>query len=294
MGARELALLAALALMWAASFTFIKIAVATVPPATIVAGRLAVAAVLLWAYLALTGRRLPRPGRAWRLYGVLAVTGNTLPFLLIAWAETRVDSGLAAILIGTVPVITVLLAHRLSPDEPLGAHTWAGVALGLAALVVLAGPHALAGLGGTLLAQVALVGAAASYALNGLLVRRIRADVVSASAAVLVASAALALPISLALDRPWQLAPSWAAVWAVLAQGAFSTALATIAFFHLVTVAGAAATSFVNYLIPAVAVALGVVWLGERPGWPELAALALILAGLALVNRRRARRPART
>jgi drug/metabolite transporter (DMT)-like permease len=286
MGPRELAALVSLSVLWGGSFTLIKVAVEAIPPATIVAGQLVVASALLWAYLRASADRLPPPGRRWRLYAVLAVTGNVLPFLLISWSETRIDSALAAILVGTVPVITLVLAHFATRDERIYPARAAGVALGFAGVVVVIGPHALAGLGDDVLAELALIGAATCYAVNVLLVRRIGPGVVRASAAVLLVAAVIAVPLSLAIDRPWRLAPTWPALLAVLALGAFSTALATIVFFRLVRAAGATATAMVNYLIPIVGVALAMLFLGERPRPSEFAALALIVAALALVNRR--------
>jgi drug/metabolite transporter (DMT)-like permease len=292
MGPREFAALVLLSLLWSGSFTLIKVAVDTIPPATIVAGRLVVAAALLWAYLRATGHRLPPRGRPWRLYAALAVSGNVLPFLLISWSETRLDSTLAAIINGTVPIVTLALAPLMTADERAGpARAW-GIGLGFAAVVMLMGLEALSGLGRDLIAELALLAAATSYAVNLLLVRRVGTSLAGAATAVTVLAALIAVPLSLAIDRPWQLAPSAAGIAAVLAQGVFSTALATLVFFHLVRVAGATATSTVNTLIPVSGVALGMVFLGERPGTAEFAALALIIASLALVNRRpRAARP---
>ena len=107
---RAFALLIFLAILWSGSFTLTKIAVETVPPATLVAARLVIGAAILWIYLRMIGGRLPPPGPAWTLYTLLAATGNVMPFILIGWAQTRVDSGLAAILIGTMPLITLVIA----------------------------------------------------------------------------------------------------------------------------------------------------------------------------------------
>lgn len=284
MGPRELTLLALLAVAWGGSYTLIKVSIDTVPPATIVAARLVIATLLLWGYMALRGERLPSLAGQWRLYWAVAISGNTLPFLLITWGETHIDAGLAAILIGSVPLMTLALAPLLAADEKAGPARLAGIALGFAALVVLVGPSALAGLGGSLFGELALLAAAAAFAVNGLLVRRIGPAITGASTVVLGLSALVALPIALVVDKPWTLSPAPEAWAAMATQGAISTAWATVVFFHLIRTCGATATSTVNYLVPLAGVALGVAVLGERPGITEFVALAMMLGALLLVR----------
>lgn len=284
MAPRGLALLILLALLWSGGFTLTKIGVTALPPATLVAARLWIAAAVLWLALAAGGGRLPPIGPAWRLYALLAATGNVAPFLLISWGQMGVDSGLAAILIGTTPLITLALAPLVGRDERSGAPRIAGIGLGFVAIVVLFAPR-LAGASGGIMAPLALIAGAGCYALNMLLTRRVGHDLVAAATAVTLLAAMLSLPLALLMDQPWHLRPDLAAVATVFALGAFATALATIVFFRLVRDAGATATSTVNYLIPGLGVLWGVLFLGERPGWAEGLALVLIVAALVLVNR---------
>lgn len=284
-GARELALLVLLSVLWSGAFTLIKVAVWTVPPASLVAGRLLLAAPILWLYMRARGESLPPPGPAWRLYALLAVTGNALPFVLISWGETRIDSGLAAILMGAMPVMTLLLAHALTGDEPIRRHRLIGIVLGFAGVVVLVGPKALAGLGGEVLAQLAVLGGGACYAANMVLARRSPAAPVPAATAVTLIGAIIIAPLAVIVDRPWTLAPAAASLAAMAGLALFSTAVATIVFFVLVARAGATATAMVNYLIPAMGFAWGVLFLGEPATPTAVLALALILAAIALVNR---------
>ena len=283
---RAFALLIFLAILWSGSFTLTKVAVATVPPATLVAARLVVGAAILWLYLRMIGGRLPPWGRAWGLYALLAISGNVLPFILISWAQTRVDSGLAAILIGTMPLITLVIAVLSGVEGRIRALQIAGVGLGFLGVVVLFGPRIGDGAGGAVLAQLALIGGATGYAINVVLARRVVTDLVAVTTAVILLAAVMAIPISLIVEHPWQVTPDAAAVVSTLALGALGTALGTIIFFQLVRRVGATRTSMINYLIPGMGVLWGMMFLGERPGWTEFSALVLIVTALALVNRR--------
>ena len=285
MGPRALALLLLLALLWSTAFTLTKVAVATVPPITVVAVRVVLASLILWLYLRATGRALPGRDAPWGFFMVLALTGNVLPFFVIGWAQITVDSGLAAILIGTMPLITLALAPLFARDEAIGGQRIAGFVLGFIGVVVLFAPRTLGGFDGALAAYFALIVGAILFAVNMLLTRRVTGDITVAATAVSMASVVVAVPLSLAFDRPWQVAPSTESAVAIVALGVFATAFATIVFFQLVRLAGATATSMVNYLIPGLGVLWGVLFLGERPGWAELAALVLIVGALVLVNR---------
>lgn len=280
-----MALLFALSAFWGASFLFIKVAVQSVPPLTVVAGRLLLAAALLAVFVHLRGARLPASLRAWRSFAVIGIAGNVLPFALINWGEIRIESGLAAILIGTMPIFTVLIAHRFTRDERLTRDKLAGIALGFAGLAVLVGPGALAGLGGDIAAELAVCAAAASYAATAVYSRRLaRVSPEVAAAGSIIAGAAIALPLSLAFDRPWALAPSGQALAAIAALAVLSTALAAVIFFHLLASAGATFTALSNYLIPPSGLLWGVLFLAERPSLNALLALAMILAAVAVVG----------
>lgn len=283
---RDLFLLFALSAIWGASFVFIKVAVVTVPPFTVVAARLVIAAALLTAYVYARGDRLPARLGAWRPMLVIGITGNVVPFTLISWAEIRIDSGLAAILIGMMPLFTVLFAHHFTSDERLTRNKLLAIAVGLVGLVVLVGPGAVAGLGSDIAAQLAAILAAISYA--GTAVYSVRfarlAPEVTATGSI-IAAALLILPVSLLFDQPWNLTPSGAGVGAVVALGVASTAVGALMFFALLASAGATFAALSNYLIPVNAVLGGVLLLGERPGVNALLGLALILAAIALVRR---------
>lgn len=284
-------LLFALVAMWGSSFMFNRIAVASLPPWTVVAGRIGLAALVLTLIVYALGRRLPPPGRGWWPYVVVALIGNVIPFFLITWGQQVVESALAGILMAVMPLATMLLAHFLVAGEHLTRQRVSGFTVGFLGIVLLMGPAALAGLGGDavdIVFQLAVLGGALCYALQSVLTRLIiKGDVLVAAAATLLVASVMVVPVALWQDRPWLLAPRTGSLAAVLWLGAGPTALATILYFLLIRSAGPTFMSLVNYLSPCVALFLGLVVMGEHPPAAAYAGLALILAGIAVSQRRR-------
>ena len=287
---RDWALLAALVAMWGSAFMFIKLGVATVPPATLAASRLALGAATLYAVMRSRGLALPPPGRRWLSFAALAIVGNSVPFYLISWGQQVIDSALAGILMAIMPLATLSLAHFFVAGERMTANRALGFSLGFGGIVVLMGPAALAGFGGSLLAvtaQAAVLAGALCYAANSVMARRlIETDFLVASTAVLIVATVVIVPLALVLDRPWTLAPSAGSAAAIVWLGVGPTALATLLYFTLIASAGPTFMSLVNYLSPVVALLAGVTLLGEQPGTSAVAGLGLILLGIALSRRR--------
>ncbi len=284
---RAFLLLMLLAAIWGGSYMLIKLALGTVPPTTIAAARIAIAVPALAGAARIAGVRLPRDLAGWAPYLALGLLSSALPFALIGWGERRIDSALAAILTGVMPLATAALAHVFTDDDRLTVAKATGVALGFAGLIVLVGGDALAGLGDQLAGQLAVVAAALCYAGNAVYARRLgpRPPVATATA-TMVAALVVILPASLIIDRPWRLAPDATALWAIAALGLGATAGGMLIFYALVRSAGATTTALVNYLVPLSGIAWGAAVLGERPPLRAFAALGLILAGVALANRR--------
>jgi drug/metabolite transporter (DMT)-like permease len=284
-------LLLALVAMWGSSFMFNKLGVATVPPLTLVAGRLTIGAVTLLVLLYARGVRLPPPGAIWIAYGVLGVVGNALPFFLITWGQQVVDSALAGILMAAMPLATLVLAHFLVQGERMTRGRVAGFALGFVGILFLMEPAAAAGLGGAalqVLSQLSVLCGALCYSANSIMARLlIRTDFLAAATGTLLVSAILVLPLAIVMDVPWTLAPSASSISAIAWLGIGPTAVATIFYFRLISSAGPTFMSLVNYLSPAVAVFLGVTLLGEQPGVNAYAGLLLILTGIAISQWRR-------
>jgi drug/metabolite transporter (DMT)-like permease len=279
---RDYLLLVSLGAIWGGSFFLIKLAVASVPPLTVAAGRIVVGALLMGAVLALKRVRLPGNSSVWAKLALMGTVGTVLPFALINWGETHIDSGLAAILMSAVPMLTIVLGHFLRRDEQMTGGKAAALVLGGAGVVVLIGPDALRGLGKDLLGQLAVLGACACYSVNSLTARGLAglsAELVTFG--MLAMAAAAAVPLSLAIDRPWELDPSPLSLLAVLGLGLLPTALGYIIAFRIIASAGAGFASFNNYLVPVFGVLWGMILLGEELEARALLALLLIFIGLA-------------
>lgn len=284
-------MLAALVAFWGSAFMFVKVGVSAVPPATLVAARLTIGAVILLAVIRALGYTLPPLGRAWTPYVVLAVVGNCLPYWFISWGQQYIDSALAGILMAAMPLVTLVLAHLFVQGERMTHNRAAGFALGFLGIVLLIGPAAFSGIGGSTLqviSQLAVLAGALCYATSSVLTRlMIKGNVLIASAAMLLVASVVMLPLALIIDRPWTLAPSFASTAAIVWLGIGPTAIATLCYFKLIKSAGPSFMSLVHYLSPPVAVFLGVTLMGEHPGVEAYTGLALILAGIALSQLRR-------
>jgi drug/metabolite transporter (DMT)-like permease len=284
-GVRDYLLLVALGAVWGSSFMLIKLALATIPPLTVATGRVAIGALALILVVAVQRQSWAATRRSWLLLGTMGVLGNVIPFSLINWGETRIDSGLAAILMSTVPLATIVLAPAFVRDEPITMGKIAGVILGMLGVMVLIGPGALTGSHGELLGQIAVTAAAVSYALNGLVARQLpQMPVAVMSAGALVCATIAGLPLTLAVDQPWQLAPSSLSLAALVGLGVINTAGGYLLLFWLTKRTGAGFASFNNFLVPLFGLAWGILLLSERPSPAALLGLMLIFAGLAAVR----------
>ncbi|MDP9966376.1 drug/metabolite transporter (DMT)-like permease [Variovorax beijingensis] len=281
----EWMLLAVLATCWGASYTFIKIGVQTLPPVTLIAARTLIAGLLLLGLLRLRGVRLPREPAMWRRFALQACLNSVLPFTLIAWAERSVDAGLATILNSTSPIFIFLLGLGMGGAEKPTLRRLFGVAAGLAGICLIVGFEALHGLGHSLLAQLGLVAAAVCYGCAAMFGRVFKGlDPMVPAGGSLLCGAAMLLPASLAIDRPWTLAPSAASMAAVLALAVLSTALAFTIYFRLIKTLGPMSTAAQAYLRVPVGVMIGVAFLGEVLSPTAWAGLACIVAGVVAMT----------
>jgi drug/metabolite transporter (DMT)-like permease len=281
----ELALLALLATVWGASYSFIKVGVATIPPVSFIAARTIIAGLLLLGLLRLRGVALPKDPALWRFFLVQACLNSVVPFTLIAWAEQEVNAGLATILNSTSPIFTFLLTALITRHEPATTRKLFGVAAGLAGICLIVGLEALGGVGHQLTAQLAIVAATICYAGAAIFGRRFQGlDPMVPAAGSMICGAIVLLPISLAIDRPWQLAPSTESLLALLALSVISTALAFVIYFRLLRTLGSVGTVAQAYLRVPVGVAIGVIFLGETPSPAAYAGLVCVVLGVAAMT----------
>jgi drug/metabolite transporter (DMT)-like permease len=283
-GRRYLAMLVVLALIWGSSFMFIKIAVRQLDPATLIFGRLGLAALTLAVVVAASSGVRSMVSQLRACAGSLVIVGlvqTAVPFWLLSWGETRIDSGLASIIQASVPIFNAVLAYAFFHEQRVTGPQLVGVVVGFVGVALLVGAQP----GGKLLGALAVVGMAVCYGLGGLLTRRllhgVKPDVIALGTSL---AAALAVsPVGIA-NAPAH-APSAGVVASVVVLGVLGTAFAYLLFFSIIGGAGAAYASLVTYLVPPVALAYGAVFLGESIGVAAVVGLVLILAGVAVGTR---------
>jgi drug/metabolite transporter (DMT)-like permease len=281
----ELALLTALATLWAGSYTFIKIGVETIPPITLIAARTLIAGSILALIMRMRGIRLPRDRETWRNFAIQACLNSVLPFTLIAWAETSIDAGLAVILNSMTPVFTFLITLFWSRHEATTLRKFIGVVLGLTGTCVIVGNQAFAHVGTELLAQLAVVLATICYAGAAIFGRTFKGlDPIAPATGSLLSGAAILIPVSLVVDRPWTLAPSGASAMALVGLAVFSTALAFVIYFRLIHTLGSVGLTAQAYLRAPIGIAIGAYFLGESLSPSAWVGLIFILAGVAFMT----------
>ncbi len=290
MSATDWSILGVLSVLWGGSFFFLALALEGLPPFTIVLARVGFAALLLYLYMRIVGQRLPRGREIWLSFFVVAFFANALPFVMFAYGQQSISSGLASILNATTPLWGVLVAHFFTADERATPGKIVGVALGIAGVVVMTGSDALDGLGGNLPGQAACIVATLAYAIAGVYSRRFKAKgtaPLAVSTGQLAAAAVLVLPLSLVFEQPWSLAmPPASTIWGMVGLVILSTTFAYVLFFRLIETAGATNTLLVTFLIPITAILLGVFALGETLLPKHVLGMALITSGLAAIDGR--------
>jgi len=286
----EWSLLVFLAVLWGGSYFYVGVAIKVLSPLEIVAFRVTLGALLLYFVVRVTGAEMPRDRTTWVAFFVMSLTNNVIPFSLIAWAQSEVASGLAAILNATTPLFAVILAHYLTKDERMTPARVAGVMIGFGGVVIMIGPDAVAGATTDLLADLALLLASVFYALSPIYGRRFGraglAPLVTATGQF-IAAAVIMVPLALIIDRPWTLSMPGPEVWgALFGLGAVSGSLAYIIYYRLLATAGAVNLILVTFLVPVTAILLGALFLGEHLAANHFLGMACIGLGLAAIDGR--------
>jgi drug/metabolite transporter (DMT)-like permease len=283
--AREIALLLLLATLWGASYSFIKVAVASIPPLTLIAARTIIAGALLLAVMRLRGVVLPRDAATWRRFAIQACLNSAVPFTLIAWGQLTVDASLATILNSTTPIFAFLLTAFVTRHEAVTGRKLFGVAVGVLGIALIVGLQALEGLGRGLLAQLAIVAASVCYAGAAVFGKSFKGlDPIVPATGSLLCGAVVLTPLSLLVDQPWALAPTPAALGALLGLSVFSTALAFAIYFRLVQTLGSVGTTASAYLRVPIGVAIGVLLLGERLGSTAIVGLVCVVVAVVAMT----------
>lgn len=281
----ELGLLLLLATAWGASYTFLKIAVATIPPITLIAGRTLIAGVLLVVIMHWRGVKWPTDAVSWRRFLFQACLNSVIPWTMVAWGAQALDAGVATILNSTAPIFTFILTVAVTRHEAVTSRKLIGVIAGMAGICLIVGVQALGGFGEQLIAQIICVLAAVCYAGAAIFGRNFGGlDPMAPAAGSLLCGAAILIPISLVVDRPWTLAPSMNSLLALLAIAVFSTALALVIYFRLIQTLGSVGATAQAYLRVPIGVALGVIFLGEQLSSTVWIGLACVVVGVAAMT----------
>lgn len=277
----------ALGFMWGTSYLWIKVGLETLPPLTLIAGRLALGATLLAVIVAAARQALPRSPRQYAHLFVMSVINIVMPFMLITFGERSMDSALASILNSTVPLFVIVIAPLFLPDEGITLARVAGLAIGFAGVVLLVAPGLTSGPGANVTGELMMIGSSLSYACGNVYARKhVRGMAPMIPALFQVSFAALVVvPLALVVDRPWaDVHPAPIAIVAVVWLGVLGSGLAYLAYFTILRWWGSMRTSMVSYLLPVVGIAAGAIVLGEAVTAVRIGGTALVVAGIAIVS----------
>ena len=283
-------LIGILAILWGGAFFLIEVGLRSYPPITLVFMRLALAVPPMWIAMRLMGERLPKSPRVWGLLTIVGALNCALPFMLFFWGQQYLDSGYASILNATTPLWGVVTAHFLTSDEKATPARIIGVLMGLAGIVVMVGPEAIKGLSNNLLAQIACIVSTVFYSFAAIYGRRLSQTALSPMSVATgqtIAATVLMVPVVLFFDHPWTMAmPRVDSTLAAITLALFSTALAYTLYFRLIDRAGASNAQLVAFLMPILAVVLGIAFLGEHLNQGQIFGAVLIAFGLVIIDGR--------
>lgn len=281
----ELPLLALLALLWGSSYLFTKIAVAEIPPLTLIALRVFGAALFLGLVMAARSDRLPRDGRTWRMLLVQSVLNSIGAWTVLAWGQQYVDASLASVLNSTSPVFVFALIALVTRHETLNRRKLLGAVLGVAGVTLIVGIDVLQGLGTQVAGQMACLTGAALYAGAAIYGKRFgHISAVATAAGTMIWASVVLIPLALIVDQPWSLTPSSKTIAAVLVLSVFCTGVALLLYFRLVRSLGSMGVASQSYLRAGIGVILGVVFLGESLSLAVAIGLGAAIIGVALIN----------
>ncbi len=284
---KEWGAFAILGLIWGSSFLWIKIAVQEVGPFTLVAFRVLFGLLGLLVVMRWQRQSFPRDRRTIRAFIIMGVVNTVIPFILISWGETKIDSSLAAILNGTTPLFTIVIANFWLHDEKITLPRLAGLLVGFVGVIVLVSRDLAAnGVQGDVLGQLAVLFAAISYATALTFSRKYlrgQKPVVQSTMILVVASSVMWVTAPI-VESPFHI-PQLPITWLALAWlGLLGLCIAYLMFFYLNNVWGPTRASLVTYVFPVVGLILGILFLKEEADWRLIAGSALVVASVAVVN----------
>jgi drug/metabolite transporter (DMT)-like permease len=281
----ELSLLATLALLWGSSYLFIRIAVETIPPITLIAVRVTLAAIFLGSVLLVRREPLPKDTKTWGALFIQAVFNSIGAWTILAWGQQYVDSGLASVLNSTSPIFVFWGTLLFTRHERTSLLKLLGACLGIAGVTLIVGIDALDGLGRDVLAQLAVLFGAILYGAAAIYGKRFSPlfPTVTAAGTMIWASLCL-IPLSLLIDQPWTLSPSANAIMATLVLGVACTGIALLIYFRLIRTLGSMGVASQSYLRAGIGVGLGILVLGETLTPMIALGIGLSILGVIAIN----------
>lgn len=296
MKVKEWSAFALLGLIWGSSFLWIKIAVQDTGPFTLVAFRLLFGLLGLVVIMLVSKQAIPRDRRTLLAFFFMGVFNTALPFTLIAWGETKIDSGLASILNGTVPLFTIIIAHLWLHDDKITLPRIGGLIIGFIGVVILVSrDFGAQGLPSNIIGQLAVLGASISYAIAITFSRKYlrgQSPVVQSTMVLVFADALMWLT----LPAVWQVAPgldfpnhfpTLPLTWFALGWlGLLGSCVAYLLFFYLINAWGPTRASLVTYIFPVIGLFLGIIFLNELADWRLVLGSVLVVGGILVVNLR--------
>ena len=277
----------ALSLAWGSSFFWIKIAIEEVGPFTLVAWRVLFGILGLLVVVVLQRPEWPKRRELWLALLLLGLTNTAIPFVLISWAEIHIDSAVASILNGSLPLFTTVIAHFALTDDRLNRQRIIGLLVGFAGIVVLVQRDLGAGLEFNIVAQGAMILAVIFYAFSAVLARKKTKDANPIVRALipLISADIFLWGIAPIVESPFVF-PNLPLTWvAIVWLGIIGSCVAYLLYFYLLHSVGPTRTSMVTYAFPLVGVTLGVGFLNERLDFSLILGAALVIVSLLIVNR---------
>lgn len=281
----EFALLALLALLWGSSYTFIKIAVAEIPPFTLIATRVTIAAILLLFITHWRGEKLPRDPKTWKMLFIQAIFNSIGAWTILVWGQQYIDSGLASVLNSTSPIFVFFITLFVTRHEQINSLKLIGSCIGVLGVILIVGVESLNGLASQLLGQLAALTGAFLYACGAIYGKKFNhlSGTITATGTMLWATICL-VPLSLIIDKPWTLNPSLKAILATLVLSTLCAGGALIIYFRLIKTLGSMGVASQAYLRAGIGIMLGVIFLGEKITLLMGCGLFAVIIGVIFIN----------
>lgn len=284
-------LLLLLSLLWGGSFFFNEIVLRQLAPFTLVFARVSLAAIFLWIFIffsrgkkSFASTKISKQLIITSL--VLGIFNNFVPFSLIVWGQQFIEGGEASIINAAAPLFSAILGQFIRGGEKLTKNRIIGLIVGWFGVFLLVGQSGSLEAGNILYGRLAVLGASLCYALGALYGKRFNFPPIVLSAGMLSAAAIYLLPFVIFIDKPWGINIETGTLLSMISISLFSTALAYLIYFKLLVRVGATNLLLVTFLIPLTALILGLLFLGETPGWRAYLGFGIITAGLLIVDGR--------